>query len=391
MGVEWYIYLNYHISMKKILFRKILSDCLKFFIITIIGTSAIVWVFQAVNYLDLMVEDGRNYQVYFNYTILSFPKVISKIFPFAIFISFFYIISKYENKNELIIFWTHGITKLQVINFFLKASLALMIFQMIFISFLVPFTQNKARSIIKDSNINFFESFLIPKTFNDVIKGVTIYTDERKPDGNLKNIFIKKSTGASEFEITFSQTGEIKNLNNTQILILYDGQNIKGNKNNLDSFSFSKSDFNLSNLESNTTTYKKTQENSTSELINCYVSLEDKKKKIVNKFKVENCRIDNLSNIFRELYKRFIIPLYIPILILVSLILILISKEKSNYTKFKILIFLFGLFVIIFSETTLRFVENNFFDNIKLILIPFFLTLVIYFTIFLKLNSIAYK
>ncbi len=178
--------------MKKILFRKILFDCLKFFIISIFGIGSIVWVFQAVNYLDIMVEDGRNYQVYFEYTILSFPKILSKIFPFTIFLSFFYIISKYENNNELIIFWTHGIKKIQVINFFLKASLALMIFQIIFISFLVPFTQDKARSSIKDSDVNFLETFIVPKTFNDVIKGVTIYTDEKKKDGSLKNIFIKK-------------------------------------------------------------------------------------------------------------------------------------------------------------------------------------------------------
>ena len=377
--------------MKKILFRKILFDCLKFFIVTIIGTSVIVWVFQAVNYLDIMVEDGRNYQVYFKYTMLSLPKIISKIFPFAIFISFFYIISKYENKNELIIFWTHGITKLQVINFFLKASLALLLFHIIFISFLVPFTQDKARSIIRESNINFFDSLLTPKTFNDVIKGVTIYTDEKRADGSLKNIFIKKTNNDSEFEITFSQTGEIKNLNNNQILVLYDGKNIKGNKTNLDSFSFSKSDFNLSNLETNATTYKKTQENSTFELINCYLALEDRKKKKVNKFNVENCEIDNLSNIFGELYKRFIIPLYIPILILVSLILILISKEKSNYIKLKLLIFLFGLFIIIFSETTLRFVEDNLLDNIKLILLPFLSTIFFYSAISFKLKWSVYK
>ena len=377
--------------MKKILFRKILFDCLKFFIATIIGTSVIVWVFQAVNYLDIMVEDGRNYQVYFKYTLLSLPKIIGKIFPFAIFISFFYVISKYENKNELIIFWTHGITKLQVINFFLKASFALLLIQISFISFLVPFTQDKARSIIRESDVNFFDGLLNPKTFNDVIKGVTIYTDEKKTDGSLKNIFIKKTNNASEFEITFSQTGVIKNVNNNQILVLYDGQNIKGNKNNLDSFSFSKSDFNLSNLESNTTTYKKTQENSTFELINCYFALEDRKKKKVNKFNVENCRSDNLSNIFRELYKRFIIPLYIPILILASLILILISKEKSNYAKLKLLIFFFGLLIIIFSETTLRFVENNLSDNIRLILIPFFSTIIFYSVISLKFKSSIYK
>ena len=373
--------------MKKILFRKILFDCLKFFIISIFGIGSIVWVFQAVNYLDIMVEDGRNYQVYFEYTILSFPKILSKIFPFTIFLSFFYIISKYENNNELIIFWTHGIKKIQVINFFLKASLALMIFQIIFISFLVPFTQDKARSSIKDSDVNFLETFIVPKTFNDVIKGVTIYTDEKKKDGSLKNIFIKKKTGPSNFEITFSQSGKIKSQNNTQIMVLFDGQNIKGNNNNLDSFSFSKSDFNLSNLQSNTTTYRKTQENSTLELLNCYFALEKTSKEKINNFNVENCSISNLSNIFRELYKRFIIPLYIPLLILVSLILILISKENSNYSKLKILIFLFGLFIIIFSETSLRFIDNNLPDNIKLLLIPFFFTIVFYSTIIWRLNS----
>ena len=266
-----------------------------------------------------------------------------------------------------------------------------MLFQIIFISFLVPFTQNKAKSIIKESDINFLDSFLIPKTFNDVIKNVTIYADEKKQDGNLKNIFIKKSTGPSEFEITFSKTGVIKNLNGTKILVLYDGQNIKSNNTNLDSFSFSKSDFNLSNLESNTTTYKKTQENSTLELLNCYLGLTTEKKSKVKNFNVENCSISNLSNIFRELFKRFIIPLYIPILILVSLILVLISKEESNYAKFKILIFLFGLFIVIFSETTLRFIENNFLDNIKLIIIPFLLTMILYLVIFLKLKTIIYR
>ncbi len=120
MRVECYIYLNYHISMKKILFRKLLWDCLKFFFISIFGISLIVWVFQAVNYLDIMVEDGRNYLVYFQYTILNFPKIIGKIFPFAMFLSFFYIILKYESNNELLILWSHGVSKLQVINFFFK-------------------------------------------------------------------------------------------------------------------------------------------------------------------------------------------------------------------------------------------------------------------------------
>mgnify|MGYP001348524979 CR=1 FL=1 len=49
--------------MKKILFRKLLIDYLSFFLIALLGSSVVVWVFQAVNFLDIMIEDGRNYNV----------------------------------------------------------------------------------------------------------------------------------------------------------------------------------------------------------------------------------------------------------------------------------------------------------------------------------------
>ena len=77
-----------HISMKKIIFRKFLLDCLIFFTITLISTSIIIWVFQAVNYLDIIIDDGRNYFVYLQYTFLNFPKIITKILPFAFFLVF---------------------------------------------------------------------------------------------------------------------------------------------------------------------------------------------------------------------------------------------------------------------------------------------------------------
>ena len=366
--------------MKKILFRKILLDCLKFFLLTILGVSTIVWVFQAVNYLDIMVEDGRNYLVYFNYTILIFPKIISKIYPFALFLSFYYVLSKYEKNNELLIFWNHGISQLQIINFFLKASFALMIIQILLLTFLVPKTQDMARSILRNSNINFYDNFLKPKKFNDVIKNVTMYTEKKKSDGSLENIYIKKLANVNEFEILLARTGVIKNKNSKQVLTLFNGQNIKSKNNNIDSFTFSEFDFNLSSLQSNTTTYKKTQENSSISLISCFRNLNSDDKKNNQILKIENCSIQNLSGISQELYKRMIIPLYIPTLVLAVLILIIISRGNLNYLKLKSLIFLLGIFIIVFSEMSLRFIVEDLNINLKIILIPI-MTLIIFYSI----------
>ena len=73
--------------MKKILFRKLLLDCLTFFLIALLSASIIIWVFQAVNFLDIMIEDGRDYLVYINYSLLNFPKIVSKVLPFVFFFS----------------------------------------------------------------------------------------------------------------------------------------------------------------------------------------------------------------------------------------------------------------------------------------------------------------
>ena len=114
--------------MKKILFRKLLIDYLSFFLITLLGSSIVVWVFQAVNYLDIMIEDGRDYTIYINYSLLNFPKILSKLFPFVLFFSIFHITSKFENNNELIILWNFGVTKIELINFIFRFSLILSIF-----------------------------------------------------------------------------------------------------------------------------------------------------------------------------------------------------------------------------------------------------------------------
>ena len=40
------------------------------FLMSIVGISAIIWVFQAVNYLDIMVEDGQTTQYILNIQLL---------------------------------------------------------------------------------------------------------------------------------------------------------------------------------------------------------------------------------------------------------------------------------------------------------------------------------
>ena len=133
--------------MKKIIFRKLLGDCLIFSLITLLGISLIIWIFQAVNFLDIIIEDGRNYKIYIYYSLLNFPKIVGKVWPFSLFFSFSYILIKYEMNNELIIFWDHGVKKITVINFFLILSFLLLILQFILLTTIVPKSEEITRKI----------------------------------------------------------------------------------------------------------------------------------------------------------------------------------------------------------------------------------------------------
>ena len=367
--------------MKKIIFRKLLLDCLTFFFLALFGISTIIWVFQAVNFLDIMIEDGRNYNIYFNYTLLNFPKIISRIVPFALFFSFSYTLIKYEANNELMIFWNYGIDKLSIVNFFFWISIFIMLTQTILLSIVVPKSQELARSKLRSSNVDYFEGLIKPKKFNDTIKDLTIYAEDKDVNEEFKNIYIKKNNSEKGFQITFAKKGVFELKGNKKILVLYDGQTLTQNGDNITNFDFSKSDFGLSNMNSHLVTVKKIQEQSTLNLINCLMSIINSKK-----IEVINCYKDDPRSIYKELFKRLINPLYIPILILVSLFLILTSKEDLKYNKNKYVIFFVGLIVIILSETSLGYLSNNLTRNILISTIPLFLVLIIYLIFIFKLK-----
>ena len=360
--------------MKKIIFRKLLLDCLTFFFLALFGISLIIWVFQAVNFLDIMIEDGRNYNVYFNYTLLNFPKIISRILPFALFISFSYTFIKYEANNELIIFWNHGVSKISIINFFFWISILIMLVQILLMSVIVPKSQEMARSKLRSSNVDYFEGLIKPKKFNDTVKGLTIFAEDKNENGELKNIYIKKNNYKKGFQITFAKKGVFELKGNKKILVLYDGQTLnKNNNNNITNFDFSQSDFGLGDMDSHLVTHKKIQEQSTISLLTCMKSIFEKKN-----YNIINCNKSNPRNIYKTIFKRLINPFYLPVLILISLLFILTSKENIKYNKYKYLIFLFGLGLIILSESSLGYISNNLNKNILILILPIILTLFIY-------------
>ena len=369
--------------MNKLIYRKLASDVLSFFIVASLSITLIVWVIQAVNFLDIVSEDGHSLRVYFSYTILNLPRIFSKILIFIFFISAFYIINKYEENNEILVFWTNGIKKINFINFIFKLSFFFVIIQLIFSILIVPYTQNLSRTYLKNSNVDFLPTLISEKKFINIFKDLTIFVEKYNKNGKIEKIFINEKISEENTKIIIAENAKIIKLGDRYKIKLLNGGITNINDKNIYNINFKETEYDLSKFTTKTITHPKIQEISSLQLVNCYKNYDPNKI-----YKIDDiCRSRTLKSISEEMFKRFIIPFYIVVLSLVSSTLILKPKKNFFLKYYKFIIFILGFSVTIISQISFKFISQS--KNLDLIVvsIPVFMILFYYLFLILKTKS----
>ena len=146
--------------MRNTIYRYFFKEFISLFALILISISIIVWIVQAVNYLDFVTEDGHAFSVYFSYSILTIPKVLNRLIPFVFLVSLLLTILQFEQNNELLIFWTSGLNKIRLVNFIIIIAISITLFQF-FLSLVVSHSSlNLGRSILKSSSVSLYPSLV---------------------------------------------------------------------------------------------------------------------------------------------------------------------------------------------------------------------------------------
>ena len=368
--------------MKKTIYKSFIYDFIKFFTLTIFSLSLIVWIIQAVNYLDFVSEDGHGFKVYFLYTLFNIPKVVSRLMMFVFFISLFYSIIKMEDKNELIILWINGIKKTELKRLIIFISLFFLFLQLILNAFVTPKSQDLARSFIRGSNIDFLPSLIKEKKFIDIVEGLTIFIDEKRENQKFKNVFLKENIKNS-YQIIFAKSGEIKLENNNIFMVLKNGKLIDKNQKDQRIISFEETIFNLSKYQTKSITMQKIQEADTLFLHKCTSLIRNNDIQLLKKFnekirKFKNrihCEKNMSKRMYEELLKRIAYPFYIPLLSMIAALIILKSKEDKSNNFYRIFLFFIGFVAIVIGEILVRYAGPDLKSNIKFFILPILLFL----------------
>lgn len=369
--------------VKNKIYKYFSIEIFKSFITILFAFSIVAWTVRSVNFLDLIVDSGHSLRSYFLFSFLNISGIITKFIPLSFLLALVVSIYKFNNKNELMIVWTTGLSKLRLANLFLSLSIVITLIHLLFSSIITPYTLNKSRSTLSNDELGNFSINMRENTFTDTFAGITFFV-EKKINDRFYNIFI------SDEENKFQSVISTKENNNNLIilakegfisqkkLVLFNGriQSISSD-NELDEIVFKKTELVLSNFDSRTTKVPKVQEISTNYLMRCNNS-----ENLIPLKDNYHCPENNLRK--ETVARRLGLPLYIPLVSIICSFL-LRSRGRNSDSFFKrYFIFFISFITLLSAELLLRFAGFSELNTLLYFLVPIIGLPLLYFI--LKIN-----
>ena len=175
------------------IYQNFIKEILKTFLVILFGLSIVAWTVRAVNFLDLIVENGYSITTYFQYSFLNLLGILTKLIPLSFLIALIIFIIKQLRANEFVILWTSGEKKAKVANLFFIISILILIFYLLFSTIIAPYALNKSRYLLSKDGFNSFLPTIRIQGFNDSFRGFTFFV-EKKIDLLLLLFFHLRST-----------------------------------------------------------------------------------------------------------------------------------------------------------------------------------------------------
>ena len=367
------------------IYQNFTKEILKTFFVILFGLTLIAWTVRAVNFLDLIVESGYSISNYFQYSFLNLFGILTKFIPLAFLLALIIFIVKQIQEKEFIILWTSGVKKIKIVNLFFLISCFVLMLYLFFSTLITPLALNKSRSIISQNNFNSFLPTIRIQQFSDSFEGFTFIV-EKKFKNSVENVFIHDNSNTlknltSDQESNSSTTIVAENgLVEEKKMVLFNGQIISSRKDNgkNEIIKFKQLNIDLKNLQTGTIKQPKLQETSTFQLLKC---MNDS----MNKDSI-NCKENTKREITTVLNRRIVLPLYIPIIALLSSFLLIKNQTQRNFFLNKYSIFVLSFLVLLYAELIIRYTGISKIISILFTVSPIVLIPIIYLLLTFKLS-----
>ena len=185
--------------------------------------TAIVWLTQALRFIDYIVNRGVSSLTFLQLTGLMVPSLLFVILPFAVFVSVIFIYHRLTLDSELVVLRAAGQSRMQLARpVILVASAATLIAYGISL-WLMPLTYHKFKDMQSFLRDNYASLLLQEEVFNTPVKGLTVFVRKRHENGLLEGLLVHDNREEA-FPITMmAQRGKVEKTASGPRFLLYHG------------------------------------------------------------------------------------------------------------------------------------------------------------------------
>ena len=155
-----------------------------------LSLTSIVWLTQALRFIDFIVNQGVSIMVFLQLTILLIPSLLLLILPPALFCSVIFVYNKLKLDSELIVLQAAGLSRLRLASPAAQVAVGVALITYFIAMVLQPVSYTRFRDMQSFLKNNYASILLQEGVFSNPVKGLTVFIRERNKDGTLHGILV---------------------------------------------------------------------------------------------------------------------------------------------------------------------------------------------------------
>jgi lipopolysaccharide export system permease protein len=212
------------------------------------GLTALIWLTQSLRFVELVVNHGLSFGVFFHLTGLLIPSFVAVILPITTFVVIQFVYQRLAGDRELTVMRAAGLSPFALARPALAVAMLVVAMGYALNLWIVPSTLASFREFQWEIR-NRMAAFLLQEgVFTQVSDALTVYVRSRDPDGTLHGILVDDNRNKAAPATILAERGRIVEGQNGPRVVLLNGsrQQIDHQNGRLDMLTFKENEIELS-------------------------------------------------------------------------------------------------------------------------------------------------
>ena len=170
--------------------KYLFSQSVKPLLLITVCVTAVVWLTQILQRVDLMVEDGGSMAAFLRVTVLIIPNLLVVIIPFTMLAASLFILNRLKGDSEIAVMSASGASTLRVARPLLFLAVLGTAFSFYLNTDLMPRSYRVLKDTIQNVRNDIAKSLIRPGEFTTVVDGLMVYAEEVRPGGQYTGMLI---------------------------------------------------------------------------------------------------------------------------------------------------------------------------------------------------------